>query len=126
MPLFDDVIQTQKFYGQRDCLGDLLQECELFENKKLQIMPTEVVDLLFRCKMLYAAESEMEYRQRTGGWDFHSPLPRAIHWTDRSQPIDAVIEQALDCLNQDVRERSSLIRLNSFTSAQPQNLPVLR
>jgi hypothetical protein len=122
MPLLEEVSQKQKFYIQRDWLGDLLQECELFEDKKLKIMPTEVVDLLFRCKMLYAAGSEMEYRQRTGGWDFNSPVVSAIHWTDKSQPIEAMIEQALDSLNKDVRERSLLIRLNSFVSAQPQNL----
>jgi hypothetical protein len=46
-----------------DLFGDLLDVAERCDQIGLKILPIDVVNIFFRCKMLHAAQSEEEYRQ---------------------------------------------------------------
>ena len=109
----------QLFYTQRGLLGKLLAECELFESRGMKILPTDVVTLLFRCKLLFATPTDKEYRQRSGGGSPFEHPPTRIQWSQRSQKIEAVIEQTFEYLERDIEERTLVAQLNSYTSATP-------
>lgn len=66
MPLRDEYGQ-ESYYGQRFLLGDLLGDCEHFQKLGLRILPTDVVTILFRCKLLFATNTDDEYAHRAGG-----------------------------------------------------------
>jgi hypothetical protein len=117
MPLRDKSHQ-QTFFAQRDLLGTLREECELFESRGLKILPTDVVSVLFRCKLLFASASEQEFRQR-GGDQFPFQRPPKIEWSQRSNKIETVAEQSFDDLEKDQRQRILITQLTSYVSAAP-------
>lgn len=120
MPLRDNNYQD-KFYTPRDLLGEFLSLCERFENLGLKLLPTEVITILFRCKLLFAVKTQHEYMQRSGGATLFNSPPVTVHWADRSNTIELLIEQSLEHLARDEREMTLISRLNAFTSAQPED-----
>jgi hypothetical protein len=116
MPLVDKY-QQQKFYTPRPLLGELLPECESFEQVGLKISPIDVVNVLFRCKILFACATEKEYRQRRGGFPALDDF--GIGWGERVEGDDALIEKYMARLEGQIKERTLLTHLSSFTASSP-------
>jgi hypothetical protein len=111
-----------RLYTQRFLLGELLPECERFERAGLKILPTEVLSVLFRCKLLFAAHTEQEYVQRSGGIPlFNSAaIPR---WTDKAEKVDVLVDRYITRLGLEIRERTLLTEINSFSPSSPAQSP---
>src|SRR5260370_19893501 len=112
-----DNYQQEQFYTQRFLLGDLLSECELFEKTELKILPTDIVNILFRCKLLFAAKTEDEYSHRAGGAFPMNSRALIVRWAEKSERINAVIDRHVDQLQAEIAQRTLLTRIRSFDSA---------
>jgi len=65
MPLKNKYGQDN-YYHERYLIPDLQKEFEIFSKNGLSISPTDVINVLFKSKMLFAVSTEEEYRTRTG------------------------------------------------------------
>lgn len=90
--LKDENWQDQ-FYSPRFLLPEFLSDSEAFEALGLKFLPTDVVSLLFKCKLLFAVKDEHEFRQRGGGGTFFDSLTMLPNWADRSTKPDLVAER---------------------------------
>ncbi len=117
MPLVDEY-SKKKFYNQRILLGELRAECELFEKTELRIFPTDLVNILSRCKLLFAAGTEEEYHQRGGGSTSIIQEPSvAVGWQEKEEGIDVLIDRHLSQLQAEIKQRTLLAHISGFTSA---------
>jgi len=110
-------VNQDQFYTARLLLEELIAECELFERAGLKVLPSDVVNILFRCKLLFAARTEHEYRQRGGGGSFFDDLAFYPQWSDRSERVEILISRYVEGLLGQIRERTLLTSINSFASA---------
>jgi hypothetical protein len=113
MPLKDKNGQDN-YYRQRFILPLLLSECDLFERKGLKISPIDLINVLFKCKMIFAVNIENEYRRRVGGGSYISENDFVVPWNKKSQGIDALIDEYLDRLETFQSNRTLLVNINSF------------
>jgi hypothetical protein len=118
MPLVDQD-QHETFYRPRFLLGDLRAECEAFQKAGLKILPTDIVNIQFRCKLLRAVQTEQEYRQRGGGVGFFAEFANTPKWLDRTENVDILIERYMAALEASFQERTLLTYISSFSSARP-------
>ena len=114
MPLQDKYHQDL-WYQQRFLLGDLLDVAERCEQIGLKTLPIDVVNIFFRCKMLHAAQSEEEYRQRVGGGFVLQEKALALNWSDRSETVPALVERCVGRLESEIQERTLVTRINTIT-----------
>ena len=61
----------KNYYRQRFSLdqappSDLLTSFASFENAGLKVSPTDLIKILFNCKLLFASKTEQEFGQRRG------------------------------------------------------------
>ena len=122
MPLRNQWGQEQ-YYGQRFLLGELLDECEHFQKLGLAILPTDIVNILFRCKLLFASPSPEEYGQRAGG---SFPLwgsALIVRWSERLEPLDTVVERHFSLLESEIQERTLVTSIEEFNTIQGGSTP---
>jgi hypothetical protein len=115
MALRDQYLQ-ENFYTQRFLLGELRGDCEYFQKLGLKILPTDVVNILFRCKLLFAAETEQEYAQRAGGAFPLGSSVLVVRWCERSERIDVVLNRHFSQLEAEIEERTLVAHIENFTS----------
>ncbi len=122
MPLIGDNFE-KNYYAQRFRVdqappSDLLTCFESFENAGLKVAPTDLIKILFSCKLLFASKSEQEFGQRQGGL-FPMLVDSAlmVRWPERADSVDVLIERHIDRLAAEVRPRILLTPLNSFSSS---------
>ncbi len=102
------------YYSQRDLRPILLNECEMFENKGLKISPIEVVNILFKCKTLFAVKDWMEYTSRV--WDisqvdeFRFAVPRNM----KKEWIEKIVNIYLEKLSTYQYDRIFVTEINSY------------
>jgi hypothetical protein len=112
-----------QFYTPRFLLGELLAEFETFERAGLKLLPTDVLNVLFKCKLLFAAKTEHEYRQRGGGGSFFDNFAALPQWSDRPEKVETLIDRYITGLETQFRERTLLTYISSFTSARSAESP---
>lgn len=118
MPLKDKYHQEQ-YYSPRSVVAELLGEFESFENAGLKVTPTDLVKILFRCKLLFASENEQEFGQRCGGlFPILVDSAWVVRWEERTEKIEVLIDRHITQLEANTRERVLLAHLSSFTRAQ--------
>lgn len=116
MPLLDEY-HKENTYTQRCLVGDLLADCELFERAGLKVFPTEIVRILFRCKLLFATNTEHEYSQRGGGASIFDEPSSAVRWEERAETIDVLMDRHIAHLQAGIRERTLLAPISSSASS---------
>jgi hypothetical protein len=107
---------NDQFYAPRLLLGEFRADAEIFEGSGLKILPTEVVAVLFRCKLLFAVKSEHEFRQRGGDGGLFGNSATVPKWTDRSDKLDAVVTKCLEGLKAETQKRTLLTHVSCYTS----------
>jgi hypothetical protein len=87
MPLMDKYYQ-ENYYSPRFVVSELLGEFESFENAGIKVTPTDLVKILFKCKLLFASKNEHEFGQRCGGL-FPMLVDSAwvVRWAERAEKI---------------------------------------
>lgn len=119
MPLLDEN-GKKNYYQQRYLIGNLLDECRHFEELGIKSSPIDIIQTLFKCKLLFAVKSLDEYHQRAGG-RFLSEPQFIITLNDKSKGVDALISEHLERIEDDIRERvilSAVSHVNSTSTEQ--------
>lgn len=119
MDLLDEY-GKKKYYRQRSLLSELLEDMELFEKLEIKILPVEVIDILFRCKLIFAVKSFEEYEQRAGSTYFHG-YDFIVPWSDKSKEVEVVIDESFKRRMFSVGIRTIITEINEFDS-QSDNL----
>src|SRR5579864_6000175 len=96
MPLRDQYHQENHyrlpFHGEFPN-ADLLNAFECFERAGLKVSPTDLIKILFNCKLLFACQSEHEFGQRRGGlFPMLEDSALITRWSEKSEGIDVLIE----------------------------------
>ncbi len=120
MPLVDEY-RSPKYYRMRYIIPEIIDICSLFEEKGMKISPADIVEVLFRCKLLFAVPSEDEYRQRAGGVSHVDENNFAVPWSEKGRGVDNLIEIYLDRLQAFQQEKTLIVEINSFDSLGPAN-----
>ncbi len=114
MPLKDQYRQEQ-YHWPRFLLAELFSERQRFEELGLKISPLDVIDILFKCKMLFAVQDENEYMKRIGGGMENIGL-----WREKATgTVDLIIDRHFDRLGDSLCERTLLTEVNSFEELNP-------
>lgn len=114
MDLIDEY-GAERYYHQRFLMNELLNYFNLFENLKVGILPMEIVNILFRCKLAFAVADEKEYIQRVGGRSFGGYYGFTINWSDKTTlSIDDIIENRFNILFNSISEKRLLTPIDDF------------
>ena len=113
MPLKDQYGQD-KYYRTRFLIPLIIPECELFEQKGLKISPLDIVNILFRCKLLFAVQTKDEYAKRADAGSWIDRYDFGVGWTKKSNAVDSIINEYLDRLEASEKERTLIVEINSF------------
>lgn len=111
-----DEYQQKKYYRQRFLFNDLLEYFDHFEKLEIKILPIEVVNILFRCKLAFAVSSEDEYIQRVGGGSFVDDYGFIVDWGDKSLGVEIVIENRFNILFSSLSDNALLTPINDYNS----------
>jgi len=111
-----DKYGTDQYHSPRLLLREFQADCEHFEKARLRVLPADLVDIHFGCKLLRATKSEQEYKQRGGGSSGFGIRPNLPTWTDKAVPLDSLLNQYVDGLEVDIRERTLITYISSFNS----------
>jgi len=120
-PLVDQY-GTDKYYSARLLLREFQEDCQRFEKVGLKLLPLDIVDVLFRCKLLRATDSEKEYRQR-GGFSQLDIGPVSPTWADKAKPLDVIENQYVSALEGDIRDRTLLSHISCLNSGPVEAKP---
>ncbi len=123
MPLVDEVRQ-QVWYRRRELAGELLQQFEQFERAGLRYTPTDLVDVIFECKLLVACDSHDEFHQRRGGWPMYPAHGDRPQWRDKGQTIDQLIDRYTERISDNIQERTLVTTINSFKTTHNDHGPI--
>jgi hypothetical protein len=114
----------KNYYGQRFSLdqappSNLLASFESFENAGLKASPTDLIKILFNCKLLFASKTEQEFGQRRGGlFRILEDPPLTVRLQEKAENIDVLIVRHVDQLAAEIRPRTLLAPLSSLSSLQ--------
>jgi hypothetical protein len=122
MPLLDKYSQ-KAYYSQRFLLGEFLDVCEYFQKVGLTILPTNVVNIIFRCKLLFASESEDEYAQRFGVVFPLGGSAPIVRWSERIEGLDVLIDRHISRLETEICERTLVASIEEFNTIQGGTAP---
>jgi hypothetical protein len=114
--LLRDAHYQENYYKPRFLLGDFIADCEYFQKVGLKILPIEVVNILFRCKLLFAAGDEREYAQRAGGVFPLGDPALVVRWSERGGGIGAVIDRHISQLEDGIRDRTLVTSIQAFNT----------
>jgi hypothetical protein len=116
MPLIDQYHQ-ENYYSPRLLLGETLSEFESFERSGLKITPRDLLNILFKCKLLFASQTEHEFGQRCGGlFPMLVDSALVVRWLERTEKVGVLIDRHVTQLEAEIRERILLARVSSFTA----------
>lgn len=113
MQLIDEN-RNKNYYTLRLATGDLLDEYKLFDDLGLKFTPFDVVNVLFRCKMLFAVDDEEEYSQRVGGGSYVDEIKFIVRWQDKSKGVDTVIDQYFGRLDEFINPKTLIVQIDNF------------
>jgi hypothetical protein len=117
MDLVDPSSHQKRWYRMNISASSVIEQAELFESRGLAIHPIDVVNILFKCKILFATNSEDEYDQRVGGTSLGRQTFRP-RWSDKSKNIDALMEEKFDDLQKSIEEHILLTEVSNFRSME--------
>lgn len=118
MPLKDGY-GTEQFYKPRPLLKEFASEAEYFDKTGLKVLPAEVVHIVFRCKLLLAAKSEQEFKQRSGHVSLFANRAIFPSWTDKGVKFDQLEDKYVSGLETGIRERTLLSHISSLNPDKP-------
>ncbi|HNY36223.1 MAG TPA: hypothetical protein PLD14_00995 [Candidatus Pacearchaeota archaeon] len=109
-----DQYKQDRYYSRHQLISTLLAEFEYFQEKGLQYTPTDIVNILFEAKLLFAVKTEKEFDQRRGGGRFMVESPFLFMWEERDQTIEKVIEFHLQNIAISIYEKTLITEIRDF------------
>lgn len=99
----------KQHYRKRVLVGELFPDCHFFDEKGLGILPTDLVDAMFRAKLLFASQDEDSFLQRSGEGSFALGI-----WSRKPAKYGEALEAFFEWIKDSIKERTLLTQLSSF------------
>ncbi len=99
----------KQYYRKRVLLGDLFLDCHFFDEKGLGILPTDLVDAIFRAKLLFASQDENSFLQRSGEGAYALGI-----WSRKPAKLEEALEYFFEWIKDSIKERTLLTQISSF------------
>lgn len=96
-------------YMQRFLMGELLDECDLFDKLDIKILPTEIIDILFRVKLIFVSKDQQSFYIRSNC---------RYLWDKKSDGIDKILTDDFESLGQSIRKRTLATPVNSYNDEE--------
>lgn len=104
--------------GQESFIEELLPllvcECERFENLGMKISPIDVINILYKCKLVRSSKTETDYQTKTYRCNLVDEFDFYVPWEKRNEHIDELIKEYFERLKSSLKENTLLIEINSF------------
>ncbi|TLX72838.1 hypothetical protein E9993_17000 [Labilibacter sediminis] len=97
-----------------DLIVELIKEFELFEEKGLKITPIDVINIIYKCKLLKSCKSNEDYRKKVAGLNYVDEFDFFIPWEKRNISLDDLIQEYFERLKSKIVEHTLIIEINSF------------
>lgn len=85
-----------EYYRRKFLLPDEYELYSLFEKKNLKITPDDLVNILFRCRMLIECDTYMEYRQRTWWGSLYDEDNFTIAWERKAEWYEILVQAYIE------------------------------
>lgn len=118
------LFSEKKYFGLKTPLGqtsyidellpNLLTECEQFEKLNLKISPIDIVNILYKCKLVKASKTIEEYREKTFFCDYVSEFDFYIPWEKRKETENTLVEDYFERLKSSIKENTLVVEISSF------------
>ena len=99
----------KQYYRKRVLIGDLFPDCQFFDENGLSILPTDLVDAMFRAKLLFASHDEESFLHRSGEGSFALGI-----WSHKPAKYGEALECFFEWIKDSIKERTLLTQLSSF------------
>lgn len=99
----------KQYYRRRILIGKLFADCDFFDEKGLRILPTDLVNAIFRAKLLFASQDEAAFLQRSGEGSSALGI-----WSKKPSKVDEALEAFFEQIKNSIKERTLLTQLSSF------------
>lgn len=97
-----------------ELLPQLVCECERFENLGIKISPIDIINILYKCKLVKSSKTEKDYQTKTTRYNLVDEFDFCIPWEKRNEHIDELIKEYFERLKSSLKENTLLIGINSF------------
>ena len=111
-----DCQSIQRYFTEK-LLPELTIECELFESKNIKISPLDIVNILYKCKLLKSCSTYEEYREKTVGYNLVDEFNFFIPWENRDKSEISLIETYFERLKSNLKTNTLIVEINSFNGA---------
>jgi hypothetical protein len=118
MPLKDKFDQKQ-FYTPRLVLREFTKESDELRKAGINVLPLEIMLVIFRCRLLRVVRDEQEFQQRSGAQSLFENQNLRPKWTDKATAFDNLEDQYVSTLEFDVKERTLVTPINSLNATKP-------
>lgn len=108
MPLKNQYGDPQ-YYQKRVIFGKLFPDCDFFDEKRLSILPIDLVNAMFRAKLLFASQGENSFLKRSG-----EGIDAMSIWSKKPAKIEEALEGFFEWIKNSIKERTLLTQLSSF------------
>lgn len=105
---------ADQYYKMRFLVQELIEEYRLFQERRLTISPEDIVNILFKCKLLHAVSDEREYNKRAGASSWVDEVNFIVPWHRKSEDVDSLVSEYFDKLKSFQKERTLVTTMNAF------------
>nr|WP_320000135.1 hypothetical protein [uncultured Draconibacterium sp.] len=96
-----------------ELLPELVEECYSFEIMTLKYSPIDIVNILYKCKLLKSSETEEKYKKQqmfslNNEFDFYVP------WNRKKENLNTLIDYYFERLLSLLKDNTLIIEINSF------------
>jgi hypothetical protein len=99
----------KQYYRKRVLVGNLFPDCHFLDEKGLGILPTDLVDAMFRAKLLFESQDKGSFLQRSGEGSFALGI-----WSHKPAKYGEALECFFEWIKDSIKERTLLTQLSSF------------
>jgi len=111
-----DKYNQDRYFSQTISIVDLLEEFRLFEERQIKISPLDVINILFKCKLIIAIKDEAEYRRRNDGRSYPEEYEFLIPWEEKALGVEQLIEKYFNRQKTFIRDRVLVTQIDYFNS----------
>ena len=97
-----------------EILPKLVTECEIFENKNLRISPIDVINILYKCKLVKASGTIEDYKKSTVCYNLVDEFDFFIPWEKRNNSEENLIQDCFERLQSLLKSNTLIVEINSF------------
>lgn len=97
-----------------EILPKLVIECELFENKNLKISPIDVINILYKCKLVKASKTLEDYNKKIVGYNLVDEFDFFIPWAERDNSEESLIQDYFERLKSFLKSNTLIVEISSF------------